>query len=237
MMLLATVRTGLSRILSVSLAVALAYSGSASGWNGLAEEAAEATQEQLRRVHGSYTDRPLPVFRGSSPRRDSARSAWWTPAAKRALESARLRWQMDAADYVAGGFAGSRKRVGISIVSLPLILANPALGAPGRNNPALQGAQNIGPVPVGRYKIKQRRSKKSSGKRLDNLPLTPVSRKGMYGRGGFLIHPGNPAGDPSAGCIILVRGVMDLIEDSGDDDLTVFDNGDATGFLMPTEDK
>jgi len=30
---------------------------------------------------------------------------------------------------------------------------------------------------------------------------------------------------------------MDLIEDSGDDDLTVFDNGDATGFLMPTEDK
>jgi len=92
------IRTCLARALSVMVAITLAYSGSASGWNGLAKEASDVAQQGLRQATGAYTDRPTPIFRGNSPRRDPARSRWWTPAATRALESAQLRWQMEASE-------------------------------------------------------------------------------------------------------------------------------------------
>jgi len=46
----------------------------------------------------------------------------------------------------------------------------------------------------------------------------------MYGRSGFLIHGGNPEGDPSEGCIIASKAIRDAIERSGDRDLVVYDS-------------
>ena len=107
----------------------------------------------------------------------------------------------------------------------------------GRNNPDLEFASNVGPIPKGRYKIGKRRSKKSSGRKLDNLPLTPDSNNDMNGRDSFLIHPGNPAKDPSEGCICMTKDVMDKIERSGDTDLVVYDSGEVEGIFSEQRDK
>jgi RHS repeat-associated protein len=101
-----------------------------------------------------------------------------------------------------------------------------------RNDPNSQGKEDWGPIPAGKYKIGKRRSRKSNGKKLDNFPLTPDIANEMYGRDAFLIHGGSPDKEPSEGCIIMQPDVRDFIENSGDDDLVVFDPG-PTSFFNP----
>lgn len=74
------------------------------------------------------------------------------------------------------------------------------LGA-GKNNPELQCADKIGPIPRGWYTI---------GASTDNpapvtLPLTPDTANTMCGRSNFLIHADNVQlpGWASEGCIIF----------------------------------
>jgi hypothetical protein len=68
---------------------------------------------------------------------------------------------------------------------------------------------------------------------MDNLPLTPDPGNEMYGRSGFLIHPGDRDKDPSEGCICLPKSVMDEIEESGDSDLVVYDSGPPFVLVGP----
>lgn len=92
----------------------------------------------------------------------------------------------------------------------------------GKNNPALQGVRQVGPIPCGRWKI--------VGQPFDSpangpfcLRLAPNHGTDTLGRSGFLIH-GDSLSDPgnaSRGCIILPRAIRKAIWASGDVDLLV----------------
>jgi hypothetical protein len=93
----------------------------------------------------------------------------------------------------------------------------------GKNNPDLQGAKNVGPIPCGRWKI--------TGEPFDDehtghfcLRLAPNTGTDTLGRSGFLIHGdgyGQYKGRASRGCIILERPIRTAIWESGDTDLLV----------------
>ncbi len=101
-----------------------------------------------------------------------------------------------------------------------------------RNNPETQHEKNKGPIPAGRYRIGNRRSCTSSGRRLDNFPLYPDPSNEMYGRSGFLIHGGSPSGDPSQGCVIASKAIRDQIERSDDHDLVVYDSRNPSTWTL-----
>ena len=92
----------------------------------------------------------------------------------------------------------------------------------GKNNPGLERTPNVGPLPVGLYRIEPPVDSFDHGPFI--LPLTPVNDAAhMYGRAGFLIHGDSKTapGAASHGCIILPRPVRDLIAESGDKYLVV----------------
>ncbi len=110
------------------------------------------------------------------------------------------------ADYVATGYAGN--------------------GA-GLNNPAMQNANGIGPLPQGNYTIQPQQDNTTNGPRPHKLPasmrLTPNPANQMNGRAGFLIHGphSNDHHDSSNGCPIFAKNVRDKIGNSGDNCLQV----------------
>lgn len=75
----------------------------------------------------------------------------------------------------------------------------------GRDNPAMEGVHNVGPIPAGWYHIGE----------LECIPPQPPGPHGPYimrlgpqghnalGRSGFLMHGDNAAHDASQGCIIM----------------------------------
>lgn len=71
----------------------------------------------------------------------------------------------------------------------------------GLNNPAWQGVRNIGPIPVGRYKIAQ---STATGKGPLVFDLAPDPGNSMHGRSGFMIHwdTADHSLRASEGCII-----------------------------------
>lgn len=91
----------------------------------------------------------------------------------------------------------------------------------GKNNPSLQAAADLGPIPCGRYTIDHPRDTDTHGPYV--LPLNPHVDNVMFGRAGFLIHGDAKAhiGSASEGCIILSRDVRKLIWESGDHELIV----------------
>lgn len=90
--------------------------------------------------------------------------------------------------------------------------------AEGRNNPAMEGVQAKGPIPLGRWKI---------GPVYDHPHLGPVCMNlepighDARGRSAFRIHGNNQADDASHGCIILGRPFREMIVRSNDRDLEV----------------
>jgi hypothetical protein len=94
----------------------------------------------------------------------------------------------------------------------------------GKNNPALQGVADVGPIPRGVYTIGAPTSVDLPGPHgRFVLPLTPRAGDALAGRNGFLIH-GDSIEHPGAashGCIILARVVRNRIAASGDDVLKV----------------
>jgi hypothetical protein len=91
----------------------------------------------------------------------------------------------------------------------------------GKNNPAMQEAQRIGPIPRGRYTIGEPVNTETHGPYV--LRLTPDDANDMHGRSGFLIHGDSvkAPGTASEGCIIMPRWVREQIWNSGDLDLEV----------------
>lgn len=91
----------------------------------------------------------------------------------------------------------------------------------GLNNPAMTNVPNVGPLPIGKYKIGEPYNDGQVG--VFALPLTPDPSNEMFGRSLFRIHGDNSKLNHSAshGCIVLPRPVRNDIANSGDDDLVV----------------
>ena len=91
----------------------------------------------------------------------------------------------------------------------------------GKNNPAMQAALGLGPIPQGRWQIVGRRDSPNTGP--CTLVLVPDPGTDTYGRSEFRIHGDSIAhpGTASHGCIILPRAVRDAIWASGDRALQV----------------
>lgn len=93
--------------------------------------------------------------------------------------------------------------------------------AEGLNNPELQEAVGVGPIPRGLWAIGAPYHSRRVGPFA--LPLSPHTETLTYGRSAFLIHGDNRRGDRSAsnGCIILPLHLRSLIHVSGDTALEV----------------
>src|SRR5579864_6316798 len=84
----------------------------------------------------------------------------------------------------------------------------------GKNNPAMQDQENVGPLPQGRYSIGAPQCVHSPGPHGPFiLPLTPDPANQMFGRSGFLIHGDSivSPGLASHGCIIMGRIIREQI--------------------------
>ena len=91
----------------------------------------------------------------------------------------------------------------------------------GKNNPAMQDVQKIGPIPRGTYTIGEPHDTPTHGPYV--LRLTPDPENEMHGRSGFLIHGDSKEhpGQASEGCIIMPRNIREQVWDSGDTALEV----------------
>jgi hypothetical protein len=97
----------------------------------------------------------------------------------------------------------------------------------GRNNPAMQDQQNVGPIPQGSYSIGAPECVDSPGPHGPFvLRLTPDPANQMFGRDGFLIYGDSivQPGRASQGCIIMGRIIREKIAASGDTALTVVES-------------
>ncbi len=91
----------------------------------------------------------------------------------------------------------------------------------GKNNPSMQDAVGVGPVPRGKWKIGKPYLSQHTGPY--TLALDPCEGTDVCGRFAFRIHGDsikNP-GTASHGCIILPRFIREKIWQSGDHDLMV----------------
>lgn len=115
-------------------------------------------------------------------------------------------------DWVWKQSTGELFRRGSPVVT-PFATGYAGLGA-GRNNPELQCAKDIGPLPRGWYTIGPATSEPAPV----TLPLAPDTANDMCGRTGFLIHADNVQrpGWASNGCIVILdRTKREQIRDSG----------------------
>jgi Protein of unknown function (DUF2778) len=100
----------------------------------------------------------------------------------------------------------------------------------GKNQPATQSVQFVGPIPEGLYLIGLPRDTVTHGDFV--LPLTPDPANRMFGRSKFLVHGDsipNP-GTASEGCIILPIIARRQIANSDDNLLQVI-----SGWPSPTD--
>lgn len=91
----------------------------------------------------------------------------------------------------------------------------------GRNNPSMQAAIGVGPIPQGYWTVIACRNSSNTGP--CTLVLAPNAGTDTFGRSEFRVHGDSIAhpGTASHGCIILPRGVRDAIWASGDRALQV----------------
>lgn len=90
----------------------------------------------------------------------------------------------------------------------------------GKNDPSTQATRNVGPLPVGFYRIGPPIHHPTAGP--FTLRLEPDPSNEMFGRSGFLIHGDSAVpGAASKGCIVVSREVRGLIAASGDYNLNV----------------
>lgn len=89
----------------------------------------------------------------------------------------------------------------------------------GRNNPAMQGTQKIGPIPLGVYTIGKAYDHPHLGPCVMNLePLPDID---TLGRSLFRIHGNDAQNDASQGCVIIGPTTRKTIATSDDRILTV----------------
>lgn len=95
---------------------------------------------------------------------------------------------------------------------------------PGLNNGEMEADHDVGPIPVGRWRI---------GPPLDPIdhlgplamPLTPEEGTDTLGRSGFFMHGDNAAMNHTAshGCIIMGHTIREAVNNGSDRDLEVVD--------------
>jgi Tlde1 domain len=90
--------------------------------------------------------------------------------------------------------------------------------ASGRNNPAMQGTANVGPIPQGLYTIGPLHNSPNTGPNVMNL--TPNGHDAL-GRTDFQIHGNNATNNASHGCVIMPPAVRQAVSASADHQLTV----------------
>lgn len=91
----------------------------------------------------------------------------------------------------------------------------------GKNNPLLQAAAGVGPIPQGRWRMLGVEDSRTTGP--FTIVLAAVEGTRTFGRSAFRIH-GDSASHPgqaSHGCIILPRPIREAIWASGDHQLEV----------------
>lgn len=93
----------------------------------------------------------------------------------------------------------------------------------GKNNPKMQAAVAVGPIPRGQWRMIDMRTSPNTGPL--TIVLEPKPGTDTLGRSAFRIHGDSIAhpGLASHGCIILPRPVRQRIWDSGDRDLEVIE--------------
>jgi hypothetical protein len=93
---------------------------------------------------------------------------------------------------------------------------DPGTGQRGKNNPELARAEEVGPIPVGKYLIGAPHDTLTHGPFV--LPLNPDPGNEMFGRSAFLIHGDSVVepGTASRGCIIMSLAVRKQVAASGD---------------------
>ena len=79
----------------------------------------------------------------------------------------------------------------------------------GRNNPAAQNIQNVGPIPVGSYAIGPAHSDGPLGPCVMDLDALPGTE--TFGRSLFRIHGDNANNDASHGCVVLGPSIRHTI--------------------------
>jgi len=90
--------------------------------------------------------------------------------------------------------------------------------ASGRNNAAMQGVPNQGPIPAGTWSVGNAYGHPQKGP--TSMNLTPVGHNAL-GRTAFMIHGNNVQNNASQGCIILGPVLRQQIASSGDHVLVV----------------
>lgn len=90
-----------------------------------------------------------------------------------------------------------------------------------KNNPKMQDAVGLGPIPRGNWKISSLYNSPNTGP--DTLVLVPLSGTDTCSRSDFRIHGDSIAhpGQASHGCIILPRNIRQEIWNSADHLLSV----------------
>ena len=76
----------MSRAIAIFVATSLVYTTGATSFNDAIRSAGDAVGQLRSIARKPFTDRPLRVSLGKSPRRDELRSHWWTPRLARDLE-------------------------------------------------------------------------------------------------------------------------------------------------------
>ncbi|MBB4152885.1 hypothetical protein GGQ80_000773 [Sphingomonas jinjuensis] len=112
-----------------------------------------------------------------------------------------LRWDQSAGEmtrdgvFVGKGYAGKGR---------------------GRNNPAMQDAKGVGPIPRGRWRLTDVKDSANTGP--FTIVVEPEPGTDTRGRSAFRIHGDSIAnpGTASQGCIILPRALREKIWRSGD---------------------
>ena len=99
------------------------------------------------------------------------------------------------------GFTYEQKSGEFAIVNgdwfMPFLVGFAGTGA-GRNNPELQYARNVGPLPIGKYRMRVCPHPRFQA---PAIRLDAFEENDMRGRSGFWIH----GGSHSEGCIVLDR--------------------------------
>jgi hypothetical protein len=96
----------------------------------------------------------------------------------------------------------------------------------GKNNPSLQGVRGIGPIPAGRWKMRNVYNSRNVGPYTITLWADDARLNDVHeatGRSAFRIHGDSirAPGTASKGCIILPRAIRQRMWESGDHDLLV----------------